>query len=369
MPTEKAHGIQLAKMCEAFIEQGIDLELVVPQRQTVSISLKDFYGLRVDIPLKKIRVIDWYVKGRAGFFIASVSFAFGYFLYFLKKRVRGEAFIVYMTDIDQFSFFLIPFIGVPYICEIHDAKQKSFLFSLLFYFTAGIITINGIIEEELSKIFSIDPKKIIVHPNGIDMAMFASVLSRTDARKKLNLASDKPIVLYVGKFYEWKGLDTALEAISLLGQDAAFYFVGGSSQDLIAASGAKKISESIHCMGHYPFAEIPTWLAAADILLVLGTKRNDYSYLHTSPMKFFEYMASHTPIIASRTPANGEIVTEKEALMYEPDDAKDLAAKIHYAFFHESEMKDRAEHAFKKVQDFSWEKRSKSIIEFTTQRI
>ena len=32
MPTEKAHGIQIAKMCEALIEAGAKVELIVPRR-------------------------------------------------------------------------------------------------------------------------------------------------------------------------------------------------------------------------------------------------------------------------------------------------------------------------------------------------
>jgi len=120
----------------------------------------------------------------------------------------------------------------------------------------------------------------------------------------------------------------------------------------------------VHCMGHKVFTEVPMWLAAADLLLVCGTKKNAYSYLHTSPMKFFEYMASGVPVVASATPANREIVSNADALMYEPGNASDLATKISYAFAHTSEMEKRAAHAREKVKQFSWDKRSKSILEF-----
>src|SRR3989344_4789036 len=45
MPSEKAYGIQLAKMCEAFIEQGIEVELCIPRTLRSHISLKEFYSL------------------------------------------------------------------------------------------------------------------------------------------------------------------------------------------------------------------------------------------------------------------------------------------------------------------------------------
>ncbi len=369
MPTERAHGIQLAKMCEAFIEQGIELELIVPRRKTSEVSLKDFYGLRIDVPLKKIPVLDWYVKGRIGFCISSISFAIGYFFYIWRKRLQGEQFFIYMTDIDQFSFFLIPFLGVFYVCEIHDAKKKRFQFALLFRYAAGIITINSIIKKELCEVFGIAPEKIIVHPNGIDMHMFAQMPLQGDARKMLHLPEQKSIVLYVGKFYEWKGLDIAVTAAQLLQKETDFYLVGGTAEELMRVTNVKHLPKSLHCMGHRKFTEMPTWLCAADIVLVLGTKRNDYSYFHTSPMKFFEYMASKRPIIASRTPANKEIVTDEDVLMYEPDDVKDFIKKIRYAFGHTHEMKDRAERASEKAKRFSWEKRSLSITEFMANRI
>lgn len=364
MPTEKAHGIQLAKMCEAFVEQGIELELVVPNRTTSQKTIKDFYGLRTRIMVRKLWVIDWYGSSRIGFFVGSLCFAMSYFLYMLSKRIRGEKFIIYTTDIDQFSFFLIPFIGVPYVAEIHDAKSKSLPFILLFRFAAGIITINSIIKKELCATFGIEPQKIIVHPNGIDMSMFSRLPDQADARKALQIPLDRIVILYVGKFYGWKGLDVAIEAMRSIDQDIDFYFVGGTEDELMKASGIRDIPASLSCMGHRAFTEIPTWLAAADFCLVLGTKRNDYSYLHTSPMKFFEYMVSNRPIIASRTPANTEIASEAEVLTYESDNAKDLAEKIYYALGHRDEMRERALRARIKGEDFTWKKRSGSIIAF-----
>ncbi|HEV8666352.1 MAG TPA: hypothetical protein VN665_00695, partial [Candidatus Paceibacterota bacterium] len=56
MPTEKAHGIQIAKMCEAFIESGIDLTLVVPSRKTTPESVQEFYNLRTPVAVQRLWV-------------------------------------------------------------------------------------------------------------------------------------------------------------------------------------------------------------------------------------------------------------------------------------------------------------------------
>src|SRR3990167_11234410 len=94
MPSEKAHGIRLAKMCEAFLLSGADLELVLPRRRGSNDDLKRFYGLKVDIPVKRLPVLN------LGFIISSLSFMFAYIVY-LRGR-KGA--ILYTIDMDNFSF-------------------------------------------------------------------------------------------------------------------------------------------------------------------------------------------------------------------------------------------------------------------------
>ena len=33
IPTEKAHGVQIMKMCEAFVDAGHEVKLIVPKRK------------------------------------------------------------------------------------------------------------------------------------------------------------------------------------------------------------------------------------------------------------------------------------------------------------------------------------------------
>ncbi|MDP2648516.1 MAG: hypothetical protein Q8P19_01310, partial [bacterium] len=76
LPNKKAYGIQIAKMCEAFIEAGVDLELVIPRTHAArSAKMRDFYHLRVDVPTTTLPTLDWYDKGRIGYLLSSVIFA------------------------------------------------------------------------------------------------------------------------------------------------------------------------------------------------------------------------------------------------------------------------------------------------------
>lgn len=369
MPTEKAHGIQIAKMCEAFVEQGIDLELVVPNRRVTEKSIKKFYGLRVEIPTIRLLVPDWYRYGRIGFFISSCVFAAAYFFYLLGKRLQGAGGIIYTIDIDQFSFFLIPFTGMPYFAEIHDAKKSSLPFLLFFRRIGGVIATNLTIQSNLINIFGIQREKTRAWSNAVDLEMFRQNENKISARQKLDLPRDKKIAMYVGKIYSWKGLDTLVKAAEKA-QDILFYLVGGTEDELRHIGAVKKMPKNLICVGQQPFSEIPHWLWAADVLIVLGTSLNEYSYLHTSPMKLFEYVASHRPIVASKTPAIEQIVSGTEVLFCNPDDFSDLVKKIRYMCDHAEEAKKYADNAFKRLKTvFEWNQRARLIHDFIAKCI
>ncbi|MEK7098903.1 MAG: glycosyltransferase family 4 protein [Patescibacteria group bacterium] len=361
MPTEKAHGIQIAKMCEAFIEQGVSVELLLPSRGGDRRSIREFYGLRVDVPTRRLLVPDWY-GSRIGFVASSFLFALRYFFHLVRRRhIHGERFIIYTTDLDQFSFFLIPFLGIPYFVEMHDAKKKRWAFRLLFWRARAIIAVNDIIRRQLIAVFSIPAERIIVRPNGYDAIVFRHPEEKDDARRVLGLPSGRKIVVYVGRIYAWKGLDTLIATARLL-PDVLFYLVGGTQEALQNIGATGEISGNLIAAGSWHHTQIPRWLWAADILIVFGTKKDEYSYFHTSPMKLFEYMAARRPIIASRTPAIEAVVSDENVFFCMPDSPTDTAEKIRFVLEHPAEAEQKTAIAGQNL--FSWSTRAEDIANF-----
>jgi hypothetical protein len=175
MPTEKAHGIQIAKMCEAFLEHGIALELVVSSRG--SGNLEQTYGLKHQIPLRRLAVLDLQFLGPIGYRLTAFQFVLGALFYLWLKVLRGERFIVYTVDMDPISFAPLVWVLRPVYAEMHGVKKPNFL-RRRFFKRAHIIATNPLIAQELTHTFGIPSGRLLVEPNGVDVSILRSTLSK-----------------------------------------------------------------------------------------------------------------------------------------------------------------------------------------------
>ena len=359
MPNEKAHGIQIAKMCEAFIEAGVDLTLVVPRRWKAPADMQSFYTLRIPVPLVQLRIPKLYVLGTFGFFVSSLFFMMRYSFFLILKRFRGEHFLIYTVDMDSFSSALLPLLG-RCVTEMHTPKPASVATRFFFKRVQGVIATNPLIREALAMTFAIPPECLICEPNGVDIRRFSNVSSQEEARRKLLLPTNEKLALYIGRMYEWKGLEIISEAtVYLAEQNITLGIVGATRAEFETV--VKKSGEGIVFFGSCSSAQVPIWLAAADVFFILGTKRDEASYRYTAPMKIFEYMAAQRPIVASRTPALSSMITD-EVLWYEPGNANDFACALIQAMEHPDHS--RITRALALAQYHSWSARAQRIIHF-----
>lgn len=360
MPFQKAYAIQLAKMCEALVEEGVDLTLLVPHRGPCT-SIKEFFGLRVEIPTRWLPVLDLDSYGPFGYVVMAITFMISSTLFLWYKRLCGEHFVIYTIDADRYSSSALALVPAPIFSEMHGAKPNTFLQRVLFSRLQGVIAINRIIVEELERTFPRSETRYIAEPNGVDLEMFAPQ-DKIKARQKLGLPDTTPTILYAGRFYDWKGLEI-LPRAARLAPHIRFQMVGGTKEEFVTLTG-ESVPDTMYFAGGRPHAEMSSWIAAADAVLVLGTKRDEQSYRWTSPMKLFEYMAAGRPIVASATPAIKDTVSLREVFLYEPDNAEDLVRQVQAAVQGGSDVEGRVAEARKSAQGRSWNGRAGRVLQF-----
>lgn len=369
IPTEKAHGYQIAKMCEEFADAGLEVELLVPTRKnSIEKNLFEFYNLKNNFKVKLISVPDFFKHekylGGLAFYLQSLAF----FIKLLLEKFDKET-VIFTRNPEIIWQFSIR--GEKTIFEAHGWPENNQSLFKFFLRGADKIVCNSHGTEKEFKKSGLQPT--LVAPNGVDLKKFLIPGERGEFRRELGLPNNKKIILYLGHFYNWKGVDTAIATAYLMKekQNIAFVFVGGSDKDVTKYKklAAEKAMNNVLFCGFQEKKIIPKYLKCADVLLLPNSACSNESVHYTSPIKMFEYMASGQPIVASELPSIREILNENNCLFFEPDNAADLAKKIKQALNDPVLAEKLSTQARQDVEQYDWDKRARKIIDFISEGI
>lgn len=195
----------------------------------------------------------------------------------------------------------------------------------------GIITVSEAAKQQLVERWNLDPGKIFVMPNGVDVDLFRPDHDGAAVRARLGLGHD-PVICFVGAFQLWHGLDKLLQGFAMVlavWPRARLMLVGDGRarpivERLVVEAG---VSRSVVITGLVGQDQVPAFLAAADVAVLPYPKLA--RELWFSPLKLYEYMAAGKAVVASRSGQNAEVIQDGETgLLVEPGDVADLAAKI-----------------------------------------
>ncbi len=360
MPTEKAHGFQIMKTCEGFAAAGAEVFLLVPQRaNSIKQEVFGYYGMLPSFTIRRTAVWDTVRFGRLGFALESLTYALTG-AWSVLRDFRRETLCFGRSPA---VLALLGTLGYKSIYELHDYTPGLRRFLRIFKGCyAGFVTTNTWKKERLIKDLEISPDKIHVAPNGVELVDFDRPTDREAYRLKMGIGPREKAVIYLGRFYGWKGVHVFVQTAASLPSGVKAVFIGGTRQ---AAKDLAGLDPSANCVfiPDVPHAESADYLRAADELVLPNSAQSQESVFATSPIKLFEYMASGVPIVASDLPSIREIVSDETAYFFRPDDAEDLARKIE-SVLSDPEAAVKAERARRKSRSYSWKSRSAGIMQW-----
>ncbi len=357
LPAQWAHEIQIMKMCEAFASAGAEVELVVPRRaRNIKEDLYNFYGVKENFKIIQLKCLDP-IPGSASrfiFWLKSLSFLSAarnylrqqkYDILYTREQLAGKFFKEFVLEVHS-----LPSVIRPFHKKIW--QQAKFLVVLTSFIRVDLVK-NNIAEN-----------KIIIAPDGVDIAEFNLSISQQEARQKTNLPLDKKIVLYAGSFYlrDWKGVDILLESAKYFDENYCFVLVGGEEGEIEKIQEQYQLKNLI-LVPRQPHQQIPYYLKSADVLVLPNKKGDKISEKYTSPLKLFEYMASGVPIVASDLPSIREVLNENNSILVEPNNSEDLAKGIKRALEDPNLSSRISKQAFFDIKNYTWEKRADKIID------
>jgi glycosyltransferase involved in cell wall biosynthesis len=113
---------------------------------------------------------------------------------------------------------------------------------------------------------------------------------------------------------------------------------------------------------------ISIYQMAADVLLmpygktISGSSGGNIADV-SSPMKMFEYMAAGRVILTSDLPVLREVLNDKNAAFYIPEDNQDLYNQFSDLINNEVRRNTLASQALMDVRQYSWQERMKRILD------
>jgi glycosyltransferase involved in cell wall biosynthesis len=383
LPTEKAHGYQICKMCEALALGGMEVVLLHPKRRQVESAQRgrrvfDYYGIR---PIFEVQTLaNWDVvplsllipqRWFAPIFFAH-AMVWGLYAALCARRERAD---LYYTRESPAAFWLL-WMGMPTVYEAHVIPKRGqrWLLQAIARRPAlqSVVVLTSFIKERLLTMGFL-ASKVMVLPDGVDLSLFEHLPSKDECRRRLGLPLDRSIIGYIGRFKTLemeKGIPELVQALAQLpacnGKEPLLLCVGGpmdavpAYMDLACRLGVPE--HRLQFMDHVPSREVPFWIRACDVATI-PWPWTEFSAYYTSPMKLFEYMAAGVPIVATDLPSLREVLRHGEnAWLVEPGNPKAIANAIKVLTEVGQQGSCLSEKACRDVTCFTWQRRAEVAL-------
>jgi glycosyltransferase involved in cell wall biosynthesis len=256
---------------------------------------------------------------------------------YLASQLKRCPFIFEVRDLWPESITAVSHIRNDHI----SLKLLNWLANFFYKKADKVIAVSPAIKEVIISKGG-DKNKVEMIPNGVDLGLFKpAVINGRKIRERFNL-NNKFIVSYIGTIGLAHGLGIVLEVAKKLEKykDITFLFVGegAEKEKLIKRSREMKL-KNVLFVPRQPKSEIPAFLAASDVALVLLRKREVFKTV--IPSKMLEIMAAKKPMILGVEGQAKEILKEADAgIAIEPENVGKLCGAI-VKLYHDRELRDR----------------------------
>ncbi len=174
------------------------------------------------------------------------------------------------------------------------------------------------------------------------------------------ISSDDPIILFVGRLVESKGIYDLLEAVSRLEGEQELHFVGRGGEKAQLQRRARELGmwERVELHGEVPHPELPAYHAGADVFCLP-------SHNESFGMANVEAMACELPVVTTALEGvKTYLVNGENGLLARVNDPQDLADKLTMVL-ESPELRDTlGRQAREDIQAFTWREQARRLEQF-----
>jgi D-inositol-3-phosphate glycosyltransferase len=205
------------------------------------------------------------------------------------------------------------------------------------------------------------PHRVQVIPCGVDLERFVPHDTR-QARARLGLKVDRPVLLFVGRLDPFKGPDVFLQAAALMRKKAQLVVVGGQLtgdpelERLHQLARQSGLAGRVHFLGARPQQELPMIYSAADVTVVP-------SYHESFGLAAVESLACETPVVATRAGGLIAIVRSGQTGYLVPRCPGFFAERLDSLLAAPDTLEQMRAAARPSIVGYSWQSLARSMLE------
>lgn len=363
---QRANFIQVLNMCNAFSKEGIDVSLAVFNPDMNMIAFKKDIREKFDISENfKIIAIPYASKK-----YHSINFSGFAVRRIIKQEMPDICYFREMINLFCFWDGNFRFVAEVHNNQLHHNKWLDMLWrKILVSFSNKkscryLVTISDALKRYWADL-GFNKEKLLSFHDGFNPEQFKKLLSKKEARQRLNLPVDMKIIVYTGSLYPDREIENIFRLAKIFPKHK-FVIVGGPEKNkaYYEKMALSKKLLNIDLVGRVYHKQIPLFLYSADVLLAIWSKKVP-TINYCSPLKIFEYMAAGRIIVAHGFPTIKEVLADnKTALLASPDSFDDLVDKVRIALSKRYPSKMAQEARVTAFEKYTWDKRAKDILSF-----
>lgn len=220
-----------------------------------------------------------------------------------------------------------------------------------------IVTSSDCGRDELVREWGIAPEMVFNLIDGVDTDVFCPC-SRSEARRELGISDDVRLVVYLGLFNHYQGVDLLLDVIGRVkgaAPDVRFLLMGFPDAEYRRKAREMGIDDIITFTGRVPYDRAPLYLSAGD--LAVSPKLT----LTEANGKLFNYMACGLPTVVFDNQINREILGG-EGIYVEHGNAPQMADTIIATLYDDERMISLSKQVRERaITIHSWNARSRQL--------
>jgi len=233
----------------------------------------------------------------------------------------------------------------------------------------ALIAVSKYTVNELTDLYGINKEKIHVIYNGVDIQKFKFRPNKAELRQEFGLETDKKIVLFVGRLYHRKGLETLLRSIPpVLKEFSNVKFVisgtGFKEKEESLKNLAKElqIEDYVTFLGYVADEKLPDLYSASDIFVLPAIYEN-------FPFAILEAQSSALPVISTNVGGIPEFLEDgKNGFVIDPRNETELIQKLLTLLQNPELAKKMGEHGRELIeQTLSWDIITNQVIDLYHQ--